>query len=185
LGTTKPVDEGVEVDEGLGTDEGVVTEPESVEDEYEQEEEQLKEEEEAEEEAAEAGAGWFARSKGLEKRQWGDLLDGVTEGVGAGAKTGTEESGSFEEGDVYDEDPADEDEGMIGSGSSSGSKVGSGSSSASESGVVTYAAPITYSVKKTGYYCIGEFSGSSSHYPLLSQELALRSDLPTIPPNIK
>jgi len=71
---------------------------------------------------------------------FGDAVDGGygEEIGGVYDDAGGEVGGGL--GDIYDEEPT----------------TGSDSTSGSSAGVVTYSAPITYAVPKTGYYCVGE-----------------------------
>lgn len=120
--------------------------PESVEDEIQEIEEEL-------------GIDIGRRAEAARsKRQWDDMVDSVTNGLGrpTGGEDGTVEETGEDVG--YDAGYGSEelDSGL---GSASGFDAGIESGSDAVLGaytVPTYSAPIQYAVPKTGYYCVGE-----------------------------
>jgi hypothetical protein len=132
---------------------------------YASEEEAIEEEIQAE---AASPDGW----RRMTTRQWGDILDGVTEGVGSSGSSDQEDQDQEEQGqgdegqgDYGNEETGSEDE-IPGDVSDVFEDFPSGSDSGpipSDGGVVTYSAPITYAVPKTGYYCIGMWGFFAFH----------------------
>lgn len=116
--------------------------------------------------------GWSELDGIKRKRQeWGDIIDGANAGIEDGGEMddgyGGEEgyTGGFDDGTGgygdgmggYDDGTGGYDNGVTGGGGDViGGEYDEGSSS-STSAVPLYSAPITYAVRKTGYYCIGAF----------------------------
>lgn len=113
--------------------------------------------------------GWAELGK---RQDWDDILGGVGEGVGVdegmqdggdglGDSDGYEqdgEDGGFDSGqnDGFGQDEGGDYGGGIGGELDEGGSTGTGTGSGGNAAV--YTAPITYSVRKTGYYCIGKMN---------------------------
>jgi hypothetical protein len=89
------------------------------------------------------------------RRQLGDIIDGVTAGLGRptggeGAGVGMGETGST---DQLEDDLASPSDATAGQGSSTSPTTGTGTAGYT---VPTYNSPLQYAVPKTGYYCVGK-----------------------------
>lgn len=86
------------------------------------------------------------------KRQWDDIVDGVSDALGDGV---TDIGGDMSEEAGYDNGSGEYQDELIGD---MASELQEEPSTGSSESVPVYSAPINYAVRKTGYYCIGALS---------------------------
>lgn len=122
----------------------------------------------ADDEAEAEAEAWEDLLEGVERkrRDINGIIDGITGGITSDQEDGYDEGGDelpgvetqpYEGG--YDDELPDETTQPIGGGYGDELDETPTSDSSGSSGTVTvYSALITYSVKKTGYYCVGESS---------------------------